>query len=306
MSEFSATDAAFEGFRVARERPLTIVAWAGVFLAMNIAGIVLQTTLGDQKSIDEMMEMIRLGQSTSAHLGDFFAKQLPYLAATIPISLLFYGIMFAAAFRVVIEPESSSNGLQVGVQELRQTWLIIVISLLLFVANTGMLFFGLVLINATAMVSKAVGGFVGFVVFLTWFALYIVVPIRLSLAGPQTFTEHRLRPFNSWSLTRGRFWPIAGTYVLATAFAVIVMLLGMSVIAGLVAVTGNQLEPTITPTTLSGYLQPVYVVVTISWSVLEAMAWAILICPAAVVYQHIAAHQTRLEPVASEPREPYR
>ena len=241
MSEFSATDAAFEGFRVARERPWAIVAWAGVALAMSLAKIVLILNLADVAAIDEALKLTAAGNADPRHISELMSRQLPYIAALIPISLLYYGIMFAAAFRVVIEPKSAENGLQVGVQELRQTWLIIVIAAILFIAYIGMLFIGLLLATLAQSISKPLGGVVGFLVTLTWFGLSIYVPIRLSLAGPQTFTEHRLRPFNSWALTAaaGSFWPIAGAYVLATAFAVIVVLLGMSVMAGVMAISGQ-------------------------------------------------------------------
>ena len=53
-------------------------------------------------------------------MAQLYGQMMPYLAAILPISLLYYGIMFAAAFRVVLEPKSSINGLRLGIQELRQ------------------------------------------------------------------------------------------------------------------------------------------------------------------------------------------
>lgn len=294
MSEFSAIEAAFEGFRVARERPWAIVAWAGVALAMSIAQIVLISTLADIPALEETFNLLRAGNPDPQRMTELLSRQLPYEAAIIPISLLYYGIMFAAAFRVVIEPESSKNGLQVGVQELRQTWLIIVIGIVLFIADTGVLFFGSLLVGMASFLGPAVMGMAYVLVMLAWLAFALFVPIRLSLAGPQTFTEHRLRPFNSWALTRTRFWQITGAYVLATAFAIIVVLLGMSVLAGVVALTGTRIETILAPPTgLAGYWTVPHVVYLIGRSILTAMAWAILICPAAVIYQHISREERR-------------
>jgi uncharacterized BrkB/YihY/UPF0761 family membrane protein len=61
----------------------------------------------------------------------------------------------------------------------------------------------------------------------------VTVLTRLSLAGPMTFAERRLRVFASWSLSKGVFWRLFGAYTLSFALGAIVLLL-MLLIVGLV------------------------------------------------------------------------
>ncbi|HEY5411589.1 MAG TPA: hypothetical protein VIJ94_12785, partial [Caulobacteraceae bacterium] len=49
--------------------------------------------------------------------------------------------------------------------------------------------------------------------------LTIFIRIRLLLAAPMTFARKRLQIFDSWGVTRGRFWPLLGVIVLAVIFA---------------------------------------------------------------------------------------
>jgi hypothetical protein len=288
MSEFSATDAAFEGFRVARERPWAIVAWAGVALAMGIAQDVLRGTLVDPKILEEMMKLVQTGQPDPARMAQLYGQMMPFLAAILPISLLYYGIMFAAAFRVVLEPKSSVNGLRLGIQELRQVLLLIIVCVLMFFVSLGVLFIGAAITGLVAMVSRPLAGVAGVVALFAWIAVLIFVPIRLSLAGPQTFADHRLRPFASWNMTKGRFWPMAGAYLLATVFALIVSVLCMLILAGVFAASGQNLGAMLQqPSSVQGFFSPLHIVYRIGSAVLNALTWAILVCPAAVIFRQL-------------------
>ncbi|MDB5451995.1 MAG: hypothetical protein JWO33_573 [Caulobacteraceae bacterium] len=288
MSEFSATDAAFEGFRVARERPWAIAAWAGVALAMGVAQDVLRGALVDPKIFEELMRLAQAGQPDPARLTQLYGQLIPFMAAIIPISLLYYGIMFAAAFRVVLEPKSSVNGLRLGIQELRQVLLLIIIGLLMFFVYLGVLFIGAALTGVVAMMSRPLAAVAAVVSLLASIGVLIFVPIRLSLAGPHTFADHRLRPFASWSMTRGRFWPMAGAYLLATIFALIVTILCMLILAGVFAATGQTLTAMLQPTTtIAAFFTPMHIIYRVGSAVLNALTWAILVCPAAVIFRQL-------------------
>ena len=99
----------------------------------------------------------------------------------------------------------------------------------MFFVYLGVLFIGAAITGLVAMASRPLAGVAGVVALFAWIAVLIFVPIRLSLAGPHTFADHRLRPFASWTMTKGRFWPMFGAYFLATVFALIVSILCMPI-----------------------------------------------------------------------------
>jgi len=267
MSAFSATEAAFEGFRVARERPWAIVAWAGVAFVFLIGDVILRTFLIDANAIQASSRALVAGAT---------------------ISLVFYGILFAAAYRVVLEPNSSVNGLRLGIQELRQVLLILISGLLVFIAYLGVAFLcGLAYVLMRPL-SEPLAAVIGALSVVISYALLIVLPIRLSLAGPHTFVEHRLRPFASWTMSRGHFWPMLGAYVFATVFAFVVILLGMAILAGLFAFAGDTVQRIgATPTNFVDNLKPLRIVYLVGTSFIIAQAWAIIACPAASIFRQL-------------------
>jgi len=288
MSAFSATEAAFEGFRVARERPWAIVAWAGVAFVFLIGDVILRTFLIDANAIQASSQALVAGETPGQQLVRMVAATVPYLAAAVPISLVFYGILFAAAYRVVLEPNSSVNGLRLGIQELRQVLLILISGVLVFIAYLGVAFLcGLAYVLMRPL-SEPLAAVIGALSVVISYALLIVLPIRLSLAGPHTFVEHRLRPFASWTMSRGHFWPMLGAYVFATVFAFVVILLGMAILAGLFAFAGDTVQRIgATPTNFVDNLKPLRIVYLVGTSFIIAQAWAIIACPAASIFRQL-------------------
>jgi hypothetical protein len=66
-------------------------------------------------------------------------------------------------------------------------------------------------------------------------AIALVHPlVRLSLILPLSFTARRVRIFESWNLTRGRFWPLLGAYALSIVYVVITGLVALILFAALV------------------------------------------------------------------------
>jgi hypothetical protein len=287
MKEFSATDAAFEGFRVARERPKAIAAWAGIAVAMGLAQWVLVATVGGQ-ALNEFLQANEAGVTDPNRVLALYADLAPFLAAAVPLTIIFNAVISAAAYRVVLEPQTGGTGLRFGAQELRQMALIVIVGCVLFLINLGVLFVIGIVVGTAMQVNSAMGAALGSVAFLAWFVGFTYMVLRLSLAGPQTFAERHIRPFASWGLTRGHVWRMAGAYLLAVAFAMIVLLLGMVILSGLVAVAGGSPTELMKPVSgLAGYFTPVRIVYLVGWSFIATLIRAILLCPAAVIYRQI-------------------
>ena len=128
---------------------------------------------------------------------------------------------------------------------------------------------------------------VGAVVISVWIA------VRLSLAAPMTFAERKLRVFESWKATKGRFWSLFGVYFLAGIMGLLVMLLGWVVTAAFSMAFGGGMSgfmSLIKPdfTSLSGYFSPVMIVRLAISSLLSAIYYAVALAPVAVAYQALS------------------
>jgi hypothetical protein len=289
MQGFSATDAAFEGFRVARERPRAVAAWILVSIAMTTVQSFMAATLGGE-AINDLMQAAAAGVTDPQKLAKIYAELAPFALAFMPIALLFYAVSNSAIFRVVLEPQTQGTALRLGPQEFRQFALLIIMGVVMFLVNLGLLFVTLSVAALAIRISSAVGGLVAALASLGWAGGLVYFLLRLSLAGPQTFAERRIRPFGSWHLTNHHIWPVAGTYLLAFIFSIIVLILGSIVLAGVIALTGQSVGQVLKPeTTLAGYFAPIRVVYLIGWAAITTLSRTIIVSPSAVIYRHLKA-----------------
>ena len=217
MSQFSASEAALEGFRLVRRHPGAILAWCGVyFLGIMAIALVMAAVLGPT-----FIEFIQEGGLESGRT-DAFAEQLahswPAFILVLLLAMLLMGILTGAVYRSILRPDERSLAyLRVGADEVRlaAVHMLLFVVLMAFVIPINMLLLG------------AMGGLGGPVLAVAAMALIGVmfwVGVRLCLATPVTFAEHRISLARSWRLTQGRFWPLLGMAVLAVIFYVMVWL----------------------------------------------------------------------------------
>ena len=304
MSQFSASDAALTGFRVATQHPIAIAIWAAGYLALSLVTGWLTVSLGP----DVTQQMMDLAQQDPATVDvqammALYAKILPTYGAIMLCHLVYYSIAQPAAYRAVLRPEKSAFGyLRIGPDELRQLVVNIVLSLVLMAVYLGS---ALVVGLAVGALQLAIGGgqaaqvLGAFVAIVLILGVTLVVGVRLSLAGPQTLAEGRIRLFDSWRLTKGQFWNVFGCYAIALILSVIVTLLGLTMVYAAAAVLGGGMQgiqalskPDLT--SVATYFTPLMLVAVVLMSVISAMALAIMLTPPAEIYRNLA--RGRAEP----------
>jgi hypothetical protein len=293
VAGFSAADAAFTGFRVVWERPWAAAIWAGVqfvvSLALNLfiaisagAAFTQLTQMGLQPTgdPDKMVAILRAVAPT-------------YVAVMIAV-LVLAAVFYAAMNRAVMRPQESRFGyLRLASDELRQLGLFALLILLAFGFYLVVLIVATVVVGLLAAVlgggGQVAAGVLVAILLPVLLCVFIYLGVRLSLASPMTFASGRINVFGSWAMTRGRFWPLFGTYLIAFAlgFVVTALTLGIAVLAvailgGGVAALGPALQTDLS--TVAGNLAPSRLLYLVISSIGSALSAPITLCPPAAIY----------------------
>ena len=238
---FSATDAAFEGFRLVRRNPLALVAWTLLYAVLTLTALFsLSGMVGaleawsvqaeamdavDQPSLEQVMALM-----------SGFGAIMAQVAWLLPVSLIVGAMLGAAVARGVLKPSGDPFGyLRLGMDEVR----VLVVTFVLGVVMTFVAVVAFVALRVLIGGAKAArrGGVVGV---LALICLFIWLSVRLSLAVPITVAEKRFAFFDSFSLTRGRFWPLLGMAVLAFVMVMVVQLLSSIVTMPIALASGME------------------------------------------------------------------
>lgn len=244
---FSATDAAFEGFRLVRRNPLALVAWTLLYAVLTLAALFsLSSVVGQLEAWSvqaEAMESVAtptLDQvwALMADFGGIMAR----VAWLLPISLVVGAMLGAAVARGVLKPSADRFGyLRLGMDEVR----VLVVTLVLTLVMSLAAVVAMVAVGVLIAAAKAAGGagpaaIAGLLGFLAMACLFIWLAVRLSLAVPITVAESRFAFFDSFNLTKGRFWPLLGMAILALVMVLLVQLLSSIVSLPLGIISGLE------------------------------------------------------------------
>jgi hypothetical protein len=302
MPTFSPTDAALEGFRITRERPWAVAAWAGLYLVVGLVSALLMiATIGPEFAA--LQAAARANPADPAEAAALFEKLAPFYALVLPVALAFQSIMLCAVYRAVLKPDELIRGyIKVGRDELRMMLLCLAMALLAAGALFVLLFVDALVSVMLRSVAGGAGAFIAFLAVAVSLGAVVWVAVRLSLAAPMTFMTGELHIFRSWTLTRGQFWPLFQAYVLAGVLAFITLLLAMIVfwaIAGAVTMmaggaladVGRVFDPDVT--SIRVYFTPAMILYQLFGSALTAVFYTVVLAPPAVAYAALSQSAAR-------------
>lgn len=220
---FSATNAAMRGFRIAFGKPMTMLAWAGVYLlAFVIMGAVFFAMAGERYL--NLLSSSAAGRRTefeelASAMGPIAGAGLLLMIGAAFLSAVF----MAGVYRLILRPEDRGLAhLKLGGDELRLFGL----TVLLWVLGALVFFASIMGLSLAAAIAGRFSPLVWLIGFPAIVCLWVFLGVRLSLAGPMTFAERRIRITEAWDLTRGRFWPLLGMSLLVLIFLILVAVLG--------------------------------------------------------------------------------
>lgn len=239
MTTFSAGEAAFEGFRLSREQPRTILVWAIFHFVVSVfSALVLISMSGD---VLELME--RRDELTPDEVTQMMMGLAPSTVVLAPLGLAVMAVIAAAVYRLHLRPQEAGLGyLRLGADEVRLAALTIIYYFLSLIGLLVLIFLAGIAAGLAAAFGGGSGRLVALGVFTFSLGLWLFTLVRLSLAPVITFDTRRLSVFESWRLTKGRFLGLFGAYVLAVATIIVVTLLMMVIftaVAGVITVMGG-------------------------------------------------------------------
>jgi hypothetical protein len=300
---FSASESAFEGFRIIRREPILLAVWGGVQLLFSVAITVISLPVMRSVAVKVELPPVSGGAANpaAAHLAAMSGAGWIYLVL-VPVYLLLFSVLGAAVYRTVLRPDDNSLGrLKFGPDELRLTGLWVLIGLVYFGAMLGILlvlgalFAGAAIAGRGSTGATVVVALVSLALYLGFFLSYCWVAVRLSLAGPMTFAKGRISLFSSWKLTKGHFWPLFGCYLLAAVFAILIGLVELAIIGALnLGASGGSFTAAATAMTrpdvrsYASYFSIARIVGLVIGAPFAGLFWAVLMAPAAVAYREIA------------------
>ena len=233
MTTFSPVEAALEGVRMTRRKPLVVLAWAACYFAMLVMlGLVVAFAFGGSVRAD-----LALLQRTNdlREWVDIVARRKGTLLPLIALAVALQSVITVAIMRAAVRPDDHGLAyMRIGKQEARQFvvalvgWAVTLVvtalpSALLVLIGSGLISLGAVETNRWVEVlgTIAVAGL------SIWFG------IRLSLLSITTFAEGRLDLRRTWALTDRHFWQLLWMYGLAVIITILVGV-AQTVVAGLI------------------------------------------------------------------------
>ena len=296
---FSATDAAFEGFRLVRRNPLALVAWTLLYVVLTLAALFSLSSMAGRleawSARAEAMESVEPSLDQVWALMAEFGAIMAQVAWLLPISLVVGAMLAAAVARGVLKPSGDRFGyLRLGMDEVRVLVVTFVLGLVMtLVAVVAMVAVGVLIAAARTAGGDGPAAIAGLVGILAAICLFVWLSVRLSLAVPITVAERRFAFFDSFSLTKGRFWPLLGMAILAVVMVLLVQLLSsivsmpLAIISGLESWSFNSDQDAEAVRAALDVSNPWVIAHAVIEAIVSALTVGILYAPFAAAYRDI-------------------
>jgi hypothetical protein len=296
MSKFSASDAAFVGFRLVREHPRTVAVWAVLMTLLSLVSSILTIMLAGPQ-LTAFMEMNTQNTASPEEMLAAMGGLAPLMGVSLVYSLALYAVMLAAVNRMALRPDDSRSAyLRLGRDELRQAGTLILVNLLMLGVYIGAVLVIAIVVGVAVAASGggAMTGLVGLITFVGVACLLIYMAVRLSLAAAITFDTGKVSVRASWAMTKGHVGALLGAYLLAAVMAVIVYVLIMTIVAAIGAIASGGItglsglfEPDMT--SLAAFFTPIGVARAVFAGGISVLTSLIMLSPAPEIYRMLKA-----------------
>jgi hypothetical protein len=202
-------DAAFEGFRIIRDRPGLILIWTGVYF-LSLVAMVLVLLLPNLTTLQAVTDA-----GGERNLDELLARFGPWILVVLVMALVLVTVLPGAVFRSVLRPHDRSFAyMKLGADEGRMLGLYLIVALIFSLTSAAYGAAAIFTLSLSGPLEWLVGGLstLGGIALLGWLF------VRLALAGPVTVADEKLALRTAWRLTRGSFWQLVATLFLSMVF----------------------------------------------------------------------------------------
>ncbi len=287
---FSATEAAFEGFRIVRRHPLALVFWALAYILFFAVFFLMFG--GSLAALMATMQSLKGAEPSPQDLEGLGQSYIGFMGLAAPLGLILGAVLNAAVARAVLTPQDNRFGyVRLGADELRVMAVSLILAIVFFAA--AIVLFAVVGIAAgvAAQAGQGLAWLVGILLGLVAVAALVWLSMRLSLAVPITVAEKRIAPFASFSLTKGRTLAILGMAIIAFIMSMLVSILGTIIALPVTMITGGletlatfQGQSTLQILQAAGAALVAWGVVN---AIFSAMQLAVLYAPFSAIYRDL-------------------
>jgi hypothetical protein len=275
MTDFSASDAALEGFQVLRKDWRIVIGWCLFSVIAFVALLV--------------VAFIAITFSTVAASSRDQATAVGGVIGGLVLGL--GGVMVEVAvtvalYRLMLQPQTRPELFYLRISRaegrLLGLWVVVLAAVGALSAAAFFAVRGLTQLGGAA----AGAGAVAFLVLLLWLTL------RFSLAGPANFEAGGLGLAQSWRLTRGRVWPLAGTWLLSfclLALIAVVLWLATALLQGAIGGFHSLAPVDLSDREALSERPGAYIFGFLAELVLGPVFWVISQAPYAAIYRRLSA-----------------
>ncbi len=310
MARFSVSGAATSGFGVIGREPLAVLTWGLLILLVLVlpfAGLgwalvpdfaaIFKTAASGQGSPDADPEMLNRIMRMQSKMMLF--NLVSWLGGT-----LAKAVIAAAVFRIILEPEQKGFAyLRLGAQELWLALVFLVMGVLAYIVCMAAVFMVAILAGlayvAGAMSNPQAGVaaciLVAILAGVAATGAVVWAMLRLSMAGPMSFSQRKFLLFESWSFTRGQAWPLLGMVLLLGLIVIALEIVVYGVAAVGILAFGAGLLPMFQgladqpPEAWARVLWPFVAVIAVVGALLAGPALALVFAPWASAYRDLRA-----------------
>ena len=277
MAAFSASDAALEGFQVLRRHWRVALGWC-LFSVIGFVALVVAAIL-----VIVVASLASPSREAASTAGGILGGLIFGLGA-VGVELM----VVSALYRLLLRPEAPPGlfYLRISKDEARLAglWVVLLAGLGAFLAAG---YFLLGLAGRFGWLGRLSGALVLFLA-LAWLVL------RVSLAGPANLASGRLGIAQSWRLTAGHVWSIAGASLIATClFALLAVVVWIATFVIQAAIGGfHSLAPVDLSDPQALAERPgAYAFGMLAELALGPVFWVIAAAPFAAIYKALAAER---------------